>query len=154
MTDTTAESGWDGTRVWTPEAAAGALPLVRRIVDDLVVGYRKWREAVEAFEYATSGSRADAPSSEADELMKVAQRLAADIDEFQTELARLDVRVMRVDQGVVAFRSERDGDIVPLFWSPAAAAMTYDGPDADSAYGTSISWPSRAQVVAGKRSRA
>ena len=40
MTDTTAESGWDGTRVWTPEAAAGALPLVRRIVDDLVVGYR------------------------------------------------------------------------------------------------------------------
>ena len=154
MTDLTADSGWNGTRVWTPEAAAGALPLVRRIVDDLVQGYRQWRDAVEAFEYAASGSRADAPSSEADELMQVAQRLAADIDGFQSELARLDIRVMRVDQGVVAFRSERDGDLVPLFWSPGAAAPTYDGPDADTVYGTSISWPSRAQVVAGKRSRA
>lgn len=154
MTDVNTESGWDGTRAWTPEAAAGALPLVRRIVDDLVLGYRQWRQAVEAFEYATSGSRADAPSSEADELMKVAQRLAADIDGFQSELARLDIRVMRVDQGLVAFRSERDGDVVPLFWSPGATAPTYDGPDATAEYGTSISWPSRAQVVAGKRSRA
>ena len=148
------EPGWAGARVWTADVAAGALPLVRRIVDDLVHGYRRWREAVEAFEYATSGSRADAPSGEADELMKVAQGLAADIDGFQSELARLDIRVMRVDQGLVAFRSERAGEIAPLYWTPGATAPTYDGPDATSAYGTSISWPSRAQVVAGKRSRA
>ena len=145
---------WMGQRTWTPDEAAAALPLVRRIVDDLVNGYRRWREAVEAFEYATSGTRADAPSSEADRLMADAQQLAAEIDGLRNELARLDIRVTRVDHGLVAFRGERDGLVVPLLWAPAMPAPSYDWPDGVPAYGTSISWPSRAQLVAGKRSRA
>ena len=151
------EDEWDGRRTWTPHEATAALPLVRRIVDDLVLGYRRWCEAVEAFEYSTSGTRADEPSAEADELMNVAQKLAAEIDAFQGELARLDVRVMRVNQGLVAFRSARadqPDDIVPLLWAPGAPAPSYDWPEPAVAYGTSISWPSRAQLVAGKRSRA
>jgi hypothetical protein len=143
-----------GQRTWTPHEAAAALPLVRRIVDDLVNGYRRWREAVEAFEYATSGTRADAPSGEADRLMIDAQRFAAEIDGLRNELARLDIRVTRVDHGLVAFRSERDGLVVPLLWAPAMPAPSYDWPAGVPAYGTSISWPSRAQLVAGKRSRA
>jgi hypothetical protein len=118
-----------GARTWTPEEAAGALPLVRRIVDDLVVCYRRWQEAVEAFEYASSGSRADRPDAEAERLMAAAQALAGEIDGFREELARLDIRVMRVDRGVIAFRSVRDGDVAPLFWMPGAGAPAYESPD-------------------------
>jgi hypothetical protein len=148
------EADWRGTRTWTPADATASLPLVRRIVDDLVVGYRRWRDLVDAFEYATSGTRADEPSAEADRLMAEAQKLAADIDLFRSELARLDIRVTRVEQGLIAFRSERDGAVVPLLWAPGMPAPSYDWPDSIPAYGTSISWPSRAQLVAGKRSRA
>jgi hypothetical protein len=149
------DTPWHGTRSWTAAEATAALPLVRRIVDDLVIAYRRWREAVEAFEYATSGTRADLPNAEADELMTVAQRLAAEIDGYRGELAKLEVRVLRVDRGLVAFRSERDGEVTSLFWSPGAPAPTYTLSDPESEeYGTSISWPSLAQVVAGKRSRA
>lgn len=148
---------WRGARTWTPADATAALPLVRRIVDDLVGGYRRWRETVDAFEYATSGTRADEPSessAEADRLMAKAQALAADIDMFRGELARLDIRVTRVDHGLIAFRGERDGEVVPLMWAPGMAEPSYGWPDSVPAYGTSISWPSRAQLVAGKRSRA
>ena len=151
------DTPWTGTRSWTFDEAAAALPLVRRVVDDLMDGYRRWREAVEAFEYASSGTRADEPSGVADHLMAAAQRLAAEIDGFQAELATLDIRVMRVDRGLVAFRGGREGkpgDIVPLFWSPAMPAPSYEWPDSVPAYGTSISWPSRAQLVEGNRSRA
>ena len=148
---------WEGRRTWSLDEATSALPLVRRIVDDLVIGYRRWREAVEAFEYATSGTTVDSPSDEADELMRVAQTLAAEIDGFQVELGRLDIRVMRVDQGLIGFRSTQGGAITPLLWAPGCPSPSYgaaDAGDAATAYGTSISWPSRAQVVAGKRSRA
>ena len=145
---------WPGTRSWTPAEALGAMPLVRRIVDDLVDGYRRWHEAVGAFELAAANSKADAPDAEAERLMAAAQALAAEIDGYRNELARLDIRVTRVERGVIAFRSELEFRIVPLYWMPGADAPTYDCPDSLAANGTSISWPSRAQDVEGKRSRA
>ena len=143
---------WRGARAWTPDEAVAALPLVRRIVDDLMVHYGAWRQAIEAFEYANAGTTA--VDGEAEQYMRVAQGLAGDIDGFRAELTALDVRVMRADSGLVAFRSMRGGAVVPLYWAPIMAAPDYAWPAAVPAYGTSISWPSRTQVVAGKRSRA
>src|SRR5689334_4889630 len=60
---------WHGSRRWTPAEATASLPLVRRISDDLRSSYRRWRQAVEAFEYATAGSSVTSPSAEADRLM-------------------------------------------------------------------------------------
>jgi hypothetical protein len=129
---------WRGARAWTPDEATAALPLVRR--------------NVEAIEYANAGTTD--VNGEAEQYMRVAQGLAGDIDGFRAELTALDVRVMRADSGLVAFRSMRGGAVVPLYWAPIMAAPDYAWPAAVPAYGTSISWPSRTQVVAGKRSRA
>lgn len=145
---------WYGTRSWTPAEATAALPLVRRIADDLCGTYARWRQAVEAFEYATSGARAAAPNAEADRLMVDAQSLAAEVEALQAELARLDIRVAQVEHGVLAFRSERSGEVTALYWWPGGVAPSYDWPDSVPANGTSSSWPSRAQDVAEKRSRA
>ncbi len=145
---------WRGRRTWSPAEATAALPLVRRIAEDLATRYVAWREAVEAFEYATSGTTTAAPSADADRLSAAAQRLAAEIDELQQELTALDVGVARLEHTLVAFRSERDGVIVPLFWAPGLAAPTYDWPATVPAYGMSTSRPSRAPIVSGNRSRA
>lgn len=146
---------WPGARTWTPAEATAALPLIRRIADDLVRCYRHWREAVDAFEYATGSTTAGAPTAEADRLMADAQARATEIDGFREELERLDIRVVRVDEGLLAFRSTREtGAIAPLFWAPGRPGPSYDWPDTAPAYGTSTSWPSRAHDVAGKRSRA
>jgi len=133
------EYPWLGRRTWTPTEAAAALPLVRRIVEDLVLTYRRWQETVEAFEYATSGSKADEPNPDAEQLMVNAQKRAAEIDGFRAELAQLDIRVTRVECGVIAFRSEKAGEAVPLFWVPGAAAPGYDCPESVTVKGTSIS---------------
>lgn len=150
----TEEMAWTGDRVWTPGQATASLPLVRRVVDDLAGGYVRWREAVEAFEYATSGTTVGAPSADADRLMAEAQRLAGEIDDLRRELTSLDIRVVRLEHSLIAFRSDRGGAIVPLYWAPGSVAPSYDWPDSVPAYGTSTSWPSRAPLVAGKRSRA
>jgi Uncharacterized conserved protein (DUF2203) len=145
---------WPGSRTWTPEEAAAALPLVRRIVDDLVQCYRSWRDAVDRFEYASAGT-AGRSDDEAARRMAEVQARAAEIDGFGEELGRLEIRVVRVEDGLIAFRSERElGTIAPLFWAPGLLAPGYDWPDTDVANGTSTSWPSRAHDVAGKRSRA
>jgi len=150
----TGDGVWHGNRVWTPAQATAALPLVGRVVADLNATYVRWREAVEAFEYATSGTTVEAPNPDADRLMAEAERCAAEIDDLQGELTALDIRVARLEHGLVAFRSKRDGEIVSLFWAPGSVAPSYDWPDSVPAYGTSTSWPSRAPLVAGKRSRA
>jgi hypothetical protein len=145
---------WQGSRRWTPAEATAALPLVRRIADDLGDSYRRWRQAVEAFEYATGGSSATAPNPEAERLMSDAQALATEVEGLQRELAQLDIRVAHLEYGVLAFRSERGGDITSLYWWPGAVAPSYDWPDEVPSKGMSSSWPSRAHVVAEKRSRA
>jgi hypothetical protein len=145
---------WTGTRRWTPTEATAALPLVRRIADDLRATYRRWRQAVEAFEYATGGARVAAPSAEADRLMADAQVLAGEVEALQAELARLDIRVAQIEHGVLAFRSERSGEVVSLYWWPGASGPSYDWPDTLTANGTSTSWPSRAHDDAANRSRA
>ena len=150
----TVDGVWWGARAWTPAEATAALPLVRRIADDLVGTYGRWRKAVEAFEYAASGTTAAAPDAEAERLMGEAQRLAGEIDGLQNELTTLDVRVVRLEHTLLAFRSERNGAVAPLFWAPGSMAPTYDWPDSVPAYGMSTSWPSRAPIVAGNRSRA
>jgi hypothetical protein len=148
------EGSWHGTRSWTPSDATASLPLVRRISDDLRAAYRRWRQAVEAFEYATAGSSVTSPSREAERLMADAQGLATEVESLQHELARLDIRVAQLEHGVLAFRSVRAGEIASLYWWPGAVAPSYDWPDDVPSNATVTSWPSRAHEVEEKRSRA
>jgi hypothetical protein len=141
---------WPGARRWTPAEATASLPLVRRISDDLADAYRRWRQAVEAFEYASAGS----PTPETERLMADAQKLAAEVEGLQRELAKLDIRVAQLEHGVLAFRGEREGETVALYWWPGAVAPGYDWPEGVPSNATLTSWPSRAQDVAEKRSRA
>ena len=58
------------------------LPLVRRIVEDIVLDYARWREKIEILEVIAAGRRADSPPDEAENVQEDAQRLAADIERY------------------------------------------------------------------------
>jgi len=110
---------------WTAEQANRALPLVRRIVDDLTTCYAAWQEAVIRFEYATSKSRAEAPDTEADALQQEAQKLAVEIEGFVRELDELGVECRALDKGLLDFPGELDGRPVYFCWQRGEAVVDH-----------------------------
>ena len=148
MTDT-------APRRYTEALANSAIPLVRRIVDDLTRRFADWQAAVSRFEYATVKSRAGAPDPDAEALQAEAGRLAAEIEECVGELDQLGVACPEFDTGLVIFPGE--GTPSHFAWRPGDASVSawrYDAAATASVKGTSSSMPSRAQDVAGNTSRA
>jgi hypothetical protein len=110
--------------LWTPEKANRALPLVRRIADDLVVTYDKWRKLVAQFEVVSIGT-SPASTSEAERLQREVQRAAADIEGFMQELTELGVECKSLENGLFDFPCEREGRIVLLCWMYGERAVTH-----------------------------
>ncbi|MGH9421825.1 MAG: DUF2203 family protein, partial [Thermoanaerobaculia bacterium] len=78
---------------FTVEDANKTLPLVRRIVSDIVRDYWKWQEKVRQFEGAALLRSVDTPNEDADRLELEAQQLARDIDGYMKEIGELGVQV-------------------------------------------------------------
>ena len=110
---------------WTVERANRSLPLVRRIVDDLVACYEQWQGAVSAFEYATTRSRADQPDPEAEALTAESQRLAEQIEGFVAELTQLGLECRSFDTGLVDFPGELEGRPVYFCWMRGEPAVEH-----------------------------
>lgn len=101
--------------LWTAERANRALPLVRRIADDLVRTYDQWRTLVAKFEVVSIGVTS-AATTEAERLQREVQRAATDIEDFMRELTELGVECKSLENGLFDFPCERDGRIVYLCW--------------------------------------
>lgn len=103
-------------KIFTVEEANRTLPLVSRIVDDLVRGHRSWEDKVREFELATVGSKPEHPDPIAELLQIEAQKLAVEIEGYIAELAELGVICKGMDTGLVDFPGERDGRQVYYCW--------------------------------------
>lgn len=103
-------------RLFTIEQANRMLPLVRRIVEDIVQDYARWREQVSVLEVVAAGRRGDSPPDEAEKVEQDTQRLAADIERYVGELRELGVEFKGFDEGLVDFPAELDGRTVFLCW--------------------------------------
>lgn len=99
---------------WTAERANRALPLVRRIAEDLVRAYRRWQELVERFELASLKSTAARQDPDAQRLSREIQETAREVQGFVAELASLGVECKGLEDGLVDFPGERDG--VPIYY--------------------------------------
>jgi hypothetical protein len=102
-----------------------ALPLVRRIVDDLVRCFAEWQDAVTRFEYATARSTADAPDPDAERLQREAEAIAEEIEAFSSELDELGVECRGFDTGLVDFPGELDGRPVYFCWLRGEPAVAH-----------------------------
>lgn len=112
-------------RIFTVEEANRTLPLVSRIVDDLVRDHGLWEDKVREFELATVGSSPEHPDAIAELLQSEAQRLAREIEGYIAELNDLGVIVKGMDTGLVDFRGQMDGRDVYYCWKLGEESVMY-----------------------------
>ncbi len=96
------------------ETANNMLPLVRRIVGDILEQYREWQQAVHAFEAAAALPDSDA--AVVSEAQRKAQLLAREIQGFLSELGDLGVEFKGFELGLVDFPGEVDGRLIHWCW--------------------------------------
>jgi hypothetical protein len=112
-------------RTFTLEEANRTLPLVTRIVDDLVRDHARWEDKVREFEVATLAASPERPDAIAELLQIEAQRLAADIESYIAELSELGVICKGMDSGLVDFRGQIDGRDVFYCWKLGEPSIQY-----------------------------
>jgi len=112
-------------KIFTVEEANRTLPLVGRIVDDLVREHRMWEDKVREFELATVGSRPERPDPIAELLQTEAQRLAKNIEGYIAELNDLGVICKGMGTGLVDFRGQIDGRDVFFCWKLGEPSVQY-----------------------------
>jgi hypothetical protein len=104
-------------RIFTVAEANSTLPLVRRIVGDLLEEYPRWRSAVGHYEVLSGGARAD--WGETPELLNArvaVTALAERINGYLGELSEIGCVFKGFDAGLVDFYSLREDRLIFLCW--------------------------------------
>jgi len=112
-------------KIFSLAEAERMLPLVGRIVEDLVRDHQRWTDKVAAFELATVGSTVNKPDPIAELLQSEAQRLAKDIEGYVAELAELGVTCKGMDTGLVDFPAQMEGRAVYYCWKLGEDGIKY-----------------------------
>lgn len=114
------------TRYFTLEEANRTLPLVQRIVQDIVDDYNRWKEQLGRYEVVAARDRADIGESED------AERLRQDVDEtarringYIEELKQIGCVLKGFDDGLVDFRAKLDGRDILLCWKLGEEEITH-----------------------------
>ncbi|HSC33100.1 MAG TPA: DUF2203 domain-containing protein [Gemmatimonadaceae bacterium] len=111
---------------FTADQATRTLPLVSRIVRDIVRLYAKWRERVAELELAAATSRADDPDPRLAVLERDTQDLAGEIEGCIREIQALGAEYRTpLDAGLVDFPAEMDGRPVYLCWRLGEPAVDH-----------------------------
>ena len=104
-------------RHFTVEQAQATLPLVRRIVSDLLDLHPRWRTAVAAFEAEQAIVTASSGETPTARTMRLeAGRLSGEIEACLEELEQIGCVFKGFDAGLVDFPSTLDGRDVYLCW--------------------------------------
>ena len=111
--------------LFTVDQANRTLPLVRKIVEDVVRQHRLWREKILELDLVASSARAGEPREHAEELERDAQALAREIDSFQQELEQLGIQLKDRRIGLVDFPSEMNGRRILLCWRLGEAEVQF-----------------------------
>ena len=110
-------------KTFTIEQANRTLPLVRRIVQDIVDHYARWQELVKSLDVLAAGPSPDAV--QIDRLQRHIQAEARAIDGFVRELNDLGAEMKGFDIGLVDFPGEVDGHPAYLCWRLGEPAVAH-----------------------------
>lgn len=111
---------------FTVDQANRTLPLVSRIVRDIVTLYPRWRERVSEIEIRAASARLDQPDLRGAQLEREVQDLAAEIDGCIREVRALGVEYrLPLDAGLVDFPGELEGRRIYLCWRLGEQAVEY-----------------------------
>lgn len=103
-------------RHFTVEQANATLPLVSRIVHDLMALHPQWRAAVARYEGAQVEVTADGETDAAREERLAAGRLAGEIESCLDELIQLGCHFKDFETGLVDFPALHEDRLVYLCW--------------------------------------
>ncbi|NUO62653.1 MAG: DUF2203 domain-containing protein [Gemmatimonadaceae bacterium] len=112
-------------QLFTVEQANRTLPLVRRIVADIVETYERWQGAVRAFELASLEASGGEQSADAAARQRDAERLAEEIAGFVRELEAIGVEFKGYDVGLVDFPARLGDRTVYLCWRLGEPEVRY-----------------------------
>lgn len=101
-------------QLYTVDRANRTLPLVRRIVEDIVREHERWQDAIARLDLLMSNL--DTVDLRVVALEKEVQAIARDIDAFQGELESLDIQLKDRRLGLVDFPTEIEGRRALLCW--------------------------------------
>ena len=100
---------------FTVEQANATLPLVKRIVEDIVAQHRLWHEKLLEIDLvAASGRASDAELAE--RLAREAQGIAREIETFRRELVSLGIQLKDARLGLIDFASTMGERPILLCW--------------------------------------
>lgn len=103
-------------QLFTVEQANRTLPLVVKIVEDVVRQHRRWRDAILELDLAASAATTDENRARTEALEQEVLALAREIDGYQRELEELGIQLKDRRLGLVDFPSEMAGRRVLLCW--------------------------------------
>jgi len=112
-------------RYFTVQQANRTLPLVRKIVQDVVQQHRAWRDAILELDIVASSSRADEPREVAEELERKVLHLAREVEGFRRELDDLGIQLKDPRLGLVDFPCQVAGRSVLLCWRLGEPAVQF-----------------------------
>ncbi len=112
-------------KLFTVEEADRTLPLVSRIVTDLIALHPEWRAAVAAFEAAQAHVTAVAETDEARTLRLEAGRLAGEIEACLDELEQVGCIFKGFEAGLIDFPTFHEDRVVYLCWQLGEPHLTH-----------------------------
>lgn len=113
-------------RIFTVREAEATLPLVRRVVNDLLAAYPRWREHVARYEVLTGPLRSgDAEPEELRLTREAVTREAERINGFMQELERIGCVFKGFDAGLVDFYALKEDRLVFLCWKMDEEHITH-----------------------------
>lgn len=113
-------------RYFTLEEANRTIPYVRKIVEDIVKEYDKWRDCI--YRYEVIAANAKAEDGETDEQVALRQevdQVAQRINNFIEELSSVGCVFKGFDGGLVDFYSKLDGREIFLCWKLGEPEIMY-----------------------------
>ena len=111
--------------LFTVDEANRTLPLVRRIVEDVVRQHRVWREKILELDLVASTVLPEQAHIRAQKLEREAQQLAREIDGYARELNELGIQLKDRRLGLVDFPAEINGQSALLCWRLGEAEVQY-----------------------------
>ena len=118
-------TGMMDVKLYTVEEATRTLPLVRKIVEDIVREHRRWRDVVTELELLAAAPRPQGTDDRVTTLEREALRLAGELDHYTRELESLEILLKDRRLGLVDFPAQRDGRRVWLCWRLGEPAVQY-----------------------------
>ena len=113
-------------KVFTIEQANRALPLVRRIVQDIVAEHPGWKDLVARYELAAAGARPEwGESPEQLKLRGEIDAVARRINGYVDELAAVGCLLKGFEDGLVDFYGYQEGRLVFLCWRLGEERVTH-----------------------------